>query len=967
MVSNKVAGSHRDIGTQVYHWVNDQDNTQLFEYLLSLQNPTAEALAEYLFSISIENEDVHIVKRILDSGLDPNELKCSDPSGRQITPLQRACQLGSVGLVRALLDAKADVNVISPDSYSPLGYAVVNICQAGNIVDIDRESEDIDSEPEDSDNDLEDSQAIELVRILLDAGASVNPASGESPLAIAASYHHLELVTFLLDNDADPDLSPGYLKKPPLIGVLNSFGPPFIVVSIVRKLVQAGANVNISTNSEGERIFTALEYACDSGYTEVVKVLLKAGARTTEQALVKAISSSLPCVKLLIRNGAPVTETTFEKAADLGDEDMCQLLLNSAQESMKGRFRTRMFTSAMKQGHQRLIEELSAAGVELHATVRLTDAIEAAAERGDIATLRLLLHEDSRYRETVLRSLGDSLYLAIAHEQRDVTEMLLAAGADVNGSRTGRAPLKVDGEWTSGASDTGRTPLFAAINLMDAPLSEILLTSGAAVNVLSSEGHIYSVLPLAVARGERRLIKILIDEGAEIDACSRASESRSNDRKSAVTVAAERNDLDSIKLLVEAGADVNASFGGDTALAAAVQNGNTEIINYLVGCGAKPDQECLNIAIEKITDDALVERFLAVGPDVTEKALLAAAHHNLDRMQMVLTARWNRCGRYPRAFGSRTLQRAIASSSTSMVNLLLSYGINSTTIVYQNSTPFRRRSHPGLQRDESAFGTAIRLDMTEDLALVQRLLNAGADPNKIVSEQPTDTALLAAIKQNNVKLVEMLVSAGAKVNPRLIQRISRTPLQLAVEQGSMDIVNLLLEKGADVDAPAYDQYGATALQFAAIKGFLGAASMLLEKNADVNAPAAKVGGRTALEGASEHGRIDVMQLLLDSGARVIEEGSRQFERARDLASKNGHRAARRLLENYRTQLLSPPANLRLSPMDNGNTNGDLACSKLPMENGNNDGDPGWTEWPMDNWDGDQDVGQTNDTCMLGLD
>ncbi|KIW72763.1 hypothetical protein PV04_00938 [Phialophora macrospora] len=969
MVSNKVAGSQRGIGVEVYHWVKGQGNSELFEYLLSLQDPTAEALTEHLFSISIENKDVHIVRRILDSGLDPNELKCSDRWGTQITPLQRACQLGSPELVRALLDAKADVNVVPPGSYPPLILALESICQAREAADYGSEPEDYDNEPEDYDNEPEDSQAIKLVRILLRAGANLNPDGYQSPLAIAASYAHLELVTFLLRKGADPNFPLGDRSDAPLVLAMCSERPLSDVVSTVRTLVQAGADVNFSFidgDDDDRKDMTVLDFACEQRVTEVVKVLLEGGARTTEQALINAIlRRDSHCVNLLIRYHAPVTERTLGFAVTWGADTICRLLLSSAEESVKGRCRMTMFTKAIESGNRRLMEELSASGIELQSTVELTEAIEAAAERGDIAIFRLLLNEDSRYRDTVLRSLGDSLYLTIAHKRRYVTEILLAAGADVNGSKNGRARFVAYDAFVKGASDTGRTPLHAAMYLMDTALSQRLLTSGAAVNVLSSEGHTYSVLPLAVAWGQHQLIKILLDKGAETDACSEVSMSSSNDdRKSAVTVAAEKNDLKSIQLLVEAGADVNAPFGGITALAAAVQNGNTEIINYLVDHGAKPDQKCLNIAIKNSTNDDLVEHILAIGPDVTEEDLLAAADRYPARMRMILNAKKKRYGRYPRAFGSQTLQHAIASSSTSMVQLLLEYGINSATIVRKYSTS-ERIPHAGLRWNESAFGTAIRLDMTEDLSLVRRLLKADADPNKIVSEEPTHTALLAAIARNSTKLVDMLVSAGANVNPRLVHGISRTPLQLAVEQGSMDIVNVLLEKGAEVNAPAYDQYGATALQFAAIKGFLGAASTLLEKHADVNAPAAKVGGRTALEGASEHGRIDMIQLLLNAGARVFGEGSRQFERARDLASENGHRAARRLLENYRAQPPSLPGNPRLSTMGNDNGEGDLSLAdltyhELSMDIDNGGGDLSLTDLPypdlsMDNGNGGGDL------------
>jgi ankyrin repeat protein len=114
----------------------------------------------------------------------------------------------------------------------------------------------------------------------------------------------------------------------------------------------------------------------------------------------------------------------------------------------------------------------------------------------------------------------------------------------------------------------------------------------------------------------------------------------------------------------------------------------------------------------------------------------------------------------------------------------------------------------------------------------------------------------------------------------------------------LDIVKTLLENGADINTPPFDRYGATALQFAAIGGYIGIAQLLIQLGADVNASSAKIGGRTALEGAAEHGRIDMLQVLLSAGAQIMGTGVKQYDRARELALENGHRAACKLLEKY---------------------------------------------------------------------
>jgi ankyrin repeat protein len=94
------------------------------------------------------------------------------------------------------------------------------------------------------------------------------------------------------------------------------------------------------------------------------------------------------------------------------------------------------------------------------------------------------------------------------------------------------------------------------------------------------------------------------------------------------------------------------------------------------------------------------------------------------------------------------------------------------------------------------------------------LLNNGADPNSIVTDSfgyfdycydrfEKATALLEAVRSNKLAMVRKLINAGADANTGARTNISRTPLQAAAELGSIDIVHLLLNHGADVNAPPY--------------------------------------------------------------------------------------------------------------------------------------------------------------------
>jgi ankyrin repeat protein len=99
------------------------------------------------------------------------------------TPLELACLTGKAKVVRALLDAGADVNTTGGEFGPPLQAACMQFGQAKKA-------------------------GVDIVRTLLAAGASTNTVSKPYGTALAAAAHSLmpEVVKVLLDAGADPAL-----------------------------------------------------------------------------------------------------------------------------------------------------------------------------------------------------------------------------------------------------------------------------------------------------------------------------------------------------------------------------------------------------------------------------------------------------------------------------------------------------------------------------------------------------------------------------------------------------------------------------------------------------------------------------------------------------------------------------------------------------------------------------------------
>ncbi len=98
-----------------------------------------------------------------------------------------------------------------------------------------------------------------------------------------------------------------------------------------------------------------------------------------------------------------------------------------------------------------------------------------------------------------------------------------------------------------------------------------------------------------------------------------------------------------------------------------------------------------------------------------------------------------------------------------MIETLLANGLDATTMSHGNigDKSGRQSLKPAIFFGESPLGTAIKMDKSQDLWVLQMLLNYGADPNSVVLESPNRTALLAAIDQNNPAMLGMLLRAGA--------------------------------------------------------------------------------------------------------------------------------------------------------------------------------------------------------------
>lgn len=145
------------------------------------------------------------------------------------------------------------------------------------------------------------------------------------------------------------------------------------------------------------------------------------------------------------------------------------------------------------------------------------------------------------------------------------------------------------------------------------------------------------------------------------------------------------------------------------------------------------------------------------------------------------------------------------------------------------------------------------------------------------------TALMKAVKNNEVALVRELIKQGVNVNE--LDANQDAPLIMAAYKGYTDIVKWLLEAGADV-AVVDPGMKATALHAAAYAGNAEAAKLLLESKIDMDKQG-PTNGYTALHDAVWQNNVETAKILIEAEANLTIK-SNTGETALDLAKSRNY-------------------------------------------------------------------------------
>jgi ankyrin repeat protein len=779
---------------------------------------------------------------------------------------------------------------------------------------------------------------LALVLARIDDGEDVNArdADGLTALHRAAAGGHFEVVRALLDAGADPD-APSHQPTPKPAPEPMTPGAAVIELSTPEGASALGGLVGkIWEASRGKKPkvqgHTALTEAVANDHADVVELLLERGANLDVRdaegftALTLAVAKGhRAIVAALVRRGADLEAlaadgmTALMIAAADGRLDLVQLLLDAGADP-NAAAQVLMFTltplgMATRKGHQEVADALVAAGARVDTspvemgfamrkavedddreTVRRLiaagadllsatgggDLLQAAAAKGHVEMIRLLLGAGIPPEVPSWVSGKTALIVAAENGQAGAVEALLKAGAKVH------APVKGDESLLS--LHAGSTALVMAARAGHAEVVRRLLDAGADPRVTDGEGRTPAELaavgghgdvlaalgvadaPSPEVRDARLVAAAMRGDAAEVvrviraggDPNTSAKAPGEHVRRPALVLAAFGGHLATVRALLEAGADVAAKseFDGLTALMAASGGGDPDVVHPLPGIGR------------------------------SEKAQAGAGAGHLEVVCALLEA-----GADPNARanptggdnGGRTaLMIAAEKGQVEIARALLLAGAS----IHVKDTPslWERETGPGgltplayaVQRehaevvdlllDAGAFVDAHNLDggtplfaaaSTGSVAMVERLLAAGADAK--AKDRFGGTAFATAAIWGNPTLTKLLADAGASAQDS--QAVVQA-LNMAIFENKLDLVEDLLARGIDVNAPAPG--GTTPLFTAAMMGRQALVRRLLDLGAD---PSAGTEDRESpLSRAATMGHVAIVRALLEAGADPKTEG-----------------------------------------------------------------------------------------------
>lgn len=407
------------------------------------------------------------------------------------------------------------------------------------------------------------------LKMLVQAGADLNPKDQKAPLFIAADKNDVKTVAFLLRLGANPNI-----KYSGITLLHRAIGNEH--VELAQALIKGGANVN----AQDSRELTPIQIAIHKRNPLFTRLLLQAHANINvldddkDTLLHNAVRENKPEIaKLLIKSGAKIN------------------VKNNSDETP--------FQIAVRDNKLSMAKVLLAAGADVNVKdSRDRTPFQIAINRKDLSFAKLLIQ--ARTNINVVDHMDNTpLMDAVSQVKLPLLKLLISSGADVNHANSYKdtalhiATRKVDlnmmrlllqaGAKVSARNSNKETPLHEAVDKKHLTMVTTLMARKPKVNLANSEGR--TALHLAVRTKNLPITRVLLQAGATANTVDINGDTPLFDalywRKVQISMA-----------LIKKGARVNvANNRSQTPLDIALSRGLVGIATSMRNAGAKTSEE----------------------------------------------------------------------------------------------------------------------------------------------------------------------------------------------------------------------------------------------------------------------------------------------------------------------------------------------------------------------------------------